>query len=83
VVGNEETIVYADMDLDVGIRMKLRHDLAGHYNRPDVFRLLVNRSPSPLMQQVPDGAIATPAIEVSQPLALEWTDVEETKPESM
>jgi hypothetical protein len=35
------------------------------------------------MQQVPDGAIATPAIEVSQPLALEWTDVEETEPENM
>ncbi|HEX6146555.1 MAG TPA: carbon-nitrogen hydrolase family protein [Acidimicrobiia bacterium] len=81
VVGNEETIVYADMDLDVGIRMKLRHDLAGHYNRPDVFRLLVNRSPSPLMQQVPAGEIATPAIEVPKPLALEWTDVEATEPE--
>ncbi len=23
---------------------KLRHDFAGHYNRPDVFQVLVNRS---------------------------------------
>jgi hypothetical protein len=33
------------------------------------------------MQQVPTGEIATPAIEVSQPLALQWTDVEEPEPE--
>ena len=48
-VGNEELILYADMDLDAGITMKLRHDLAGHYNRPDMFRLLVNRAPAPLL----------------------------------
>lgn len=76
-VGNDELILYADMDLDVGVRMKLRHDLAGHYNRPDVFRLLVNRSPSPLMHQVPAGEIATPSLEVKEPAALEWTDVEQ------
>lgn len=66
-VGNHETILYADMDLDVGIRMKLRHDLAGHYNRPDVFRLLVNRNAAPLFLPVADaelGAVPdTPMIE--------------------
>lgn len=41
-LGPEEGILYADLDLEVGIRMKLRHDFAGHYNRPDVFQLRVN-----------------------------------------
>lgn len=53
-VGNDELILYADMDFDAGIRMKLRHDLAGHYNRPDVFRLLVNRSAAPLIESFGD-----------------------------
>lgn len=54
-VGHEELILYADMDFDIGIRMKLRHDLAGHYNRPDVFRLLVNREPAPLVHEAGDA----------------------------
>jgi hypothetical protein len=33
------------------------------------------------MHQVPAGEIATPAIEVTQPPALVWTDVEETESE--
>jgi aliphatic nitrilase len=40
---NEEGILYADCDLELGIQMKLRHDFAGHYNRPDIFHLHVNR----------------------------------------
>jgi len=50
VPGDREEIIYADMDFDVGIRMKLRHDFAGHYNRGDVFRLLVNRSATRLIE---------------------------------
>lgn len=41
-MGNEEGILYADLDLDIGILMKLRHDFAGHYNRPDIFALRIN-----------------------------------------
>ena len=41
-LGPEEDILYGDLDLEVGIKMKLRHDFAGHYNRPDVFQLRVN-----------------------------------------
>lgn len=41
-LGNEEGILYADLDLEIGIKMKLRHDFAGHYNRPDIFQLRVN-----------------------------------------
>jgi aliphatic nitrilase len=42
-MGAEEGILYAECDIEIGIRAKLRHDFAGHYNRPDVFRLEINR----------------------------------------
>jgi aliphatic nitrilase len=43
-MGAEEGILYAECDLDLGIQMKLRHDFAGHYNRPDIFQLHINRA---------------------------------------
>jgi nitrilase len=43
-MGAEEGILYAECDLQLGISMKLRHDFAGHYNRPDIFQLHINRS---------------------------------------
>jgi len=43
-MGAEEGILYAECNLDLGIQMKLRHDFAGHYNRPDIFHLHVNRA---------------------------------------
>jgi nitrilase len=43
-MGAEEGILYAECDLEIGIQMKLRHDFAGHYNRPDIFHLQVNRA---------------------------------------
>jgi aliphatic nitrilase len=73
-VGNEELILYADMDLEVGVKMKLRHDLAGHYNRPDVFRLLVNKGALPLIQTVAGDQLAapsTPVLDMSDPAMLE------------
>jgi aliphatic nitrilase len=41
-LGNEEGILYADLDLEIGVKMKLRHDFAGHYNRPDIFQVRIN-----------------------------------------
>jgi nitrilase len=38
-----ETIVYADIDLDRIPEEKELLDVAGHYARPDVFSLCVNR----------------------------------------
>jgi aliphatic nitrilase len=43
-MGAEEGILYAECNLDIGILAKLRHDFAGHYNRPDIFQLHVNRA---------------------------------------
>jgi nitrilase len=43
-MGPEEGILYADCDLELAIQMKLRHDFAGHYNRPDIFHLQINRT---------------------------------------
>ncbi len=81
IVGNDELILYADMDLEVGVKMKLRHDLAGHYNRPDVFRLLVNKRSAPLIQSVSDEALPyaepTPVLETLDPPMLESHGFEE------
>lgn len=43
-MGAEEGILYADCNLELGVQMKLRHDFAGHYNRPDIFHLHINRA---------------------------------------
>lgn len=43
-MGAEEGILYAECDIEIGIQMKLRHDFAGHYNRPDIFQLHINRT---------------------------------------
>jgi nitrilase len=43
-MGAEEGILYAECNLELGILTKLRHDFAGHYNRPDIFQLHVNRT---------------------------------------
>ena len=39
---DEEGIVYADIDLNRCIQPKQMHDIVGHYNRFDIFKLLVN-----------------------------------------
>jgi len=41
----EEGIVYADCDIEAVIGPKLRHDVAGQYNRFDVLSLNINRTP--------------------------------------
>jgi nitrilase len=57
--GDEEGIIYADADFDACIRGRMVHDFAGHYNRPDIYRLLVNNRPSDLVGTVePDRLVA-------------------------
>ena len=42
-----ETILYAEIDPDQILRGKFDFDVAGHYARPDVFRLTVDTRPRP------------------------------------
>jgi nitrilase len=51
-----ETVVYGDINLDVLAEEKQLLDIAGHYARPDVFQLQVNRrAQSSGVQNVLDG----------------------------
>jgi nitrilase len=44
-VYGEETVLYADLDLERVVEAKHSFDVAGHYARPDIFELRVNRKP--------------------------------------
>ena len=86
-LGSEEAILYADLDLEVGVKMKLRHDFAGHYNRPDVFQLRVNAAPQQLIELTPEhangvelGSGDQPALDSGEP---DWRQlVRESDPDS-
>ena len=49
-MGNEEGILYADIDLEACVREKVTHDVAGHYNRADIFNVRLNRTAPSLYQ---------------------------------
>ncbi|HWO73627.1 MAG TPA: carbon-nitrogen hydrolase family protein [Dehalococcoidia bacterium] len=53
-VACKEEVLYADLDLSKLGLSKSRLDAAGHYARPDVFSLTVNRSPRPMVRTVFD-----------------------------
>ncbi len=48
----EETILYAEVHPDQLTGPRFQLDVAGHYSRPDVFRLVVDRRPKPLIEFV-------------------------------
>ncbi|MFC5066009.1 carbon-nitrogen hydrolase family protein [Actinomycetospora atypica] len=52
----EEGMVIADLDFSMIAIAKSAADPVGHYSRPDVMRLLINRAPNPV---VVDGAFPT------------------------
>ena len=41
-VWDEETILYADLDMTLPAACKMEHDAVGHYSRPDVLELIVH-----------------------------------------
>jgi nitrilase len=49
----EEGILYADLSADLIAIAKSAADPVGHYSRPDVLRLLVNRNPAPTVVEAP------------------------------
>lgn len=58
-MGAEEGILHAQCSLELEVLMKLRHDFAGHYNRPDIFQLRVNRA-APRLYTAHGGQQAAP-----------------------
>lgn len=48
--GAEETILVAELDLDVAVSKRSIHDFAGHYNRADLLGLVVHPTPHSLFQ---------------------------------
>jgi len=44
---DQETILFADLDLDEIPRAKYDFDVVGHYARPDIFRLTVDETRRP------------------------------------
>ena len=76
-MGAEEGILYADCNLEIGVHAKLRHDFAGHYNRPDVFQVHVNRA-APHIYTVygtPDQA-QLPGMPPAIPQTADWHAIE-------
>jgi nitrilase len=80
-MGAEEGILYADCNIELSIHMKLRHDFAGHYNRPDIFQLQVNRAAPRIYTVV--GTEENPALADGKPAgapALEPAPAASAKP---
>ena len=61
---DREGIVYADIDLNRCIEPKQYHDIQGHYNRFDIFKLEVNRTPLEPIQFRNSAVRAEPPIEI-------------------
>ena len=64
--GNEETIVYGDLELSRIAEEHAALDAAGHYNRQDIFQLTVDRRPRRQIAWVEDRAVAAPNAGVAE-----------------
>ena len=63
----EEGIVYAEIDAAVARASRQQFDAAGHYNRPDVFRLQVDTRPRPAVTETDCLAGASSAGTIREP----------------
>jgi nitrilase len=79
-LGDEEGLLVADCNLDALVPKKVIHDYAGHYNREDVFRLLVRDAPGAILDAPWDrepaagGTVAAVSDEVIEPGSSGGTD---------
>ncbi len=55
-VDHEEQLLFADLDLGAWLHEKTVHDVAGHYNRSDIFTLSVDRGRRTLFSPSDDAA---------------------------
>jgi nitrilase len=46
-LNREKGILYAEIDVETARRARRSLDVSGHYDRPDIFSLTVNRAPQP------------------------------------
>jgi predicted amidohydrolase len=62
---DREGIVYADIDIEESIDVKLFHDIVGNYNRFDIFSLNLNREPNLPLRELAGhaGKSFEPAVE--------------------
>jgi len=75
--GSEETILYADLDLDLLVRKHVIHDYAGHYNRPDLLTLTLGQTSDDSILGTPwtarsrrDGSTRSVATDTPQRLSI-------------
>ena len=59
-----EEIIYAEIDLELTIRERHSHDIAGHYARPDVLQLIVNAEPKPIATFAGVNGVANTSMEL-------------------
>jgi aliphatic nitrilase len=71
-MGPEEGILYAEADMEACVLAKVKHDFAGHYNRADVFTLVLNdRAPEIFQRSSTTESKAQPPQVDGSPAALE------------
>ncbi len=80
--GAEEGLLVADLDLEECVQAKLVHDYSGHYNRPDIFTLSVNRTVPGYLRSVSEQEDPPPAARPGQTLPETETPPAEPKEDS-
>jgi aliphatic nitrilase len=69
-----EGIINADVDLDACVLARHIHDFVGHYNRPDIFSLEVDRRAGPLVRMIDDADPAAGEMHTWSPAAADPQD---------